>query len=139
MPATQAQLRVRLASGEHAVFRDSTEFELAVRQRVVTGEARIFHARRRRWIPVASHPAYRTALAKGPALRPLVLEDDTAPPAPLVMPAPLHPGPRRASARQLDRASASDRLVLLLAVAALAAVVALAVWQPWEHWRPALP
>ena len=137
--SSQAMLRIQLSTGEEAVFRDAGELEHAVRQRVVTDAARIFHARTGQWLPVHRHPAYRSAVGKGPALAPLVLDDPVAAPIALLAPTPHYAEPRQLAADP----SGAPRLggepslfLLLLAVGTVAATTLLAVWRPWEAVGP---
>jgi len=137
--ASQAMLRIQLATGEETVFRDVQEFERAVRQRIVTEGAKIFHTRSGQWLPVKHHPAYRAALAQGPALAPLVIDNQASTPSALLAPPPRYAEPRQ---RAADPSGAPqlggepNLLILLLAIVSVAAVVAIAFWRPWEGILP---
>ena len=135
----QGMLRVQLATGEEAVFRDLQEFERAVRQRIVTEGAKIFHARTGQWLPVQNHPAYRAAAALGPALAPLVIDDPAATPTALLAPTPRYAEPRQLAADPSGAPRVGGEpnlLILLLAIVSVAALVALAFWRPWEAALP---
>jgi hypothetical protein len=132
---SQAMLRIQLSTGEEAVFRNTREFEHAVRQRVVTEEARIYHARSGQWLPVHRHPAYRAAMTKGPALTPLVIDVPGTVPTALMAPTPRYAEPRELAADPSGApqvGGAPSLLILLLAMACVAGMVALALWRPWE-------
>lgn len=61
--------RIRLTSGEEAVFRSVEELALAVRSGVVSPKAEVFHKAANRWLPVEVHPDYQAAVSgKHPAL-----------------------------------------------------------------------
>lgn len=61
--------RIRLTTGEEAVFRTVEELALAVRSGVVSPKAEVFHKSANRWLPVELHPDYRAvASGKHPAL-----------------------------------------------------------------------
>lgn len=61
--------RIRLTTGEEAVFRTVGELALAVRSGVVSPKAEVFHKAANRWLPVELHPDYQTvASGKHPAL-----------------------------------------------------------------------
>ncbi|MFI5209370.1 MAG: hypothetical protein ACHQ2E_02895 [Gemmatimonadales bacterium] len=138
MPS-QTMLRVQLPTGEETVFRDVQEFERAIRQRVVTEGSRIFHARSGQWVPVQQHPVYRSAVAQGPALAPLVIDDAAATPTALLAPTPRYAEPRQLAADPSGAPQIGGEpnlLILLLAIASVAALVALAFWRPWEALPP---
>ena len=64
MAATEgAMYRIRLASGEEAVYRTGDEFQVAVQSGVVGPTAEVFHNTTRRWLPVVTHPDYKAAAA----------------------------------------------------------------------------
>lgn len=98
--------RIRLTTGEEAVFRSVEELALAVRSGVVSPKAEVFHKTANRWLPVELHPDYRTAASgKHPARPPDDKKGTTAkrpaitaktpvpPPAPGPMPGPRLSGP----------------------------------------------
>ncbi len=61
--------RIRLTTGEEAVFRTVEELALAVRSGVVSPKAEVFHKAANRWLPVELHPDYQAvASGKHPAL-----------------------------------------------------------------------
>lgn len=61
--------RIRLTTGEEAVFRTVEELALAVRSGVVSPKAEVFHKTANRWLPVELHPDYQAvASGKHPAL-----------------------------------------------------------------------
>lgn len=61
--------RIRLTTGEEAVFRTVEELALAVRSGVVSPKAEVFHNVANRWLPVELHPDYQAvASGKHPAL-----------------------------------------------------------------------
>jgi hypothetical protein len=70
--------RIRLASGEQAVFRTIDELALAMQSGVVGPTAEVYHQEENRWLPVESHPDYQAALAVTPAPE----AEPEAPPAP---------------------------------------------------------
>lgn len=55
-------VRVRLASGEEAVFRSVDELALGIQSGVVSGNAQVFHGKSAQWLPITSHPEYVAAL-----------------------------------------------------------------------------
>lgn len=60
--------RIKLGSGEEAVFRSTEELAVAVRTGVVSPMAEVFHNAANRWLPIHVHPDYRAAaLAHVPA------------------------------------------------------------------------
>lgn len=135
----QAMLRIQLPTGEVTVFRDVREFERAVRQRIVPEGAKIFHARSGQWLPVRHHPAYRSAVTRGPALAPLVIDDPTATPTALLAPPPRYAEPRRLAADPSGAPQVGGEpnlFILLLAIVSVAAILALAFWRPWEALLP---
>ena len=61
--------RIRLESGEEAVYRSAEELALAVSSGVVSPTAEVFHNAASRWLPINIHPDYRAVITgKGPAL-----------------------------------------------------------------------
>jgi hypothetical protein len=61
--------RIKLASGEEAVYRSTEELALAVTSGVVTADAEVFHTTANRWLPVNIHPDYRAVVTgKGPTI-----------------------------------------------------------------------
>lgn len=93
--------RIRLTTGEEAVFRTVEELALAVRSGVVSPKSEVFHKAANRWLPVELHPDYQTAASgKHPALptddrkaasakRPAIPAKTPVPaPAPVPMPGP---------------------------------------------------
>jgi hypothetical protein len=132
-------LRVQLATGEEAVFRNAREFEHAVRQRLVTERAQIYHSRTGLWLPIHRHPAYRSALTRGQAPAPAALEEPTPTPTALLAPTPRYAEPRHLAADPSGAPQVGGEpnvLILLLAVASVAATVLLAFWRPWESALP---
>jgi hypothetical protein len=59
--------RIRLASGEQAVFRSIDELAIAMQSGVVGPTAEVYHQEEDRWLPVESHPDYQAALSVRPA------------------------------------------------------------------------
>ncbi len=60
--------RIRLASGEEAVYRTAEELAQAVTSGVVSATAEVFHKSADRWLPINLHPDYRAAVTgKRPA------------------------------------------------------------------------
>ena len=61
--------RIRLGTGEEAVYRTADEMALAVRSGVLSPTAEVFHKSANRWLPVEVHPDYRAVVTgKRPAL-----------------------------------------------------------------------
>lgn len=93
--------RIRLSSGEQAVFRTVEELSLAVQSGVVGPSAEVYHVDANRWLPVESHPDYQAVLAvpaRAPASEPSVQEPEpplSLAPIPLsgTTPAPAQPTP----------------------------------------------
>lgn len=54
-------VRVRLASGEEAVFRSVDELALGIQSGVVSPAALVFHGKSAKWLPITSHPEYTAA------------------------------------------------------------------------------
>lgn len=62
--------RIRLPSGEEAVFRTVDELTLAVRSGVLSPRSEVFHKAADRWLPIELHPDYRAAVTgKRPVVR----------------------------------------------------------------------
>lgn len=96
--------RIRLTTGEEAVFRTVAELALAIRSGVVSPKSEVFHNAETRWLPLETHPEYMalvtgkrpaitaqapevgegpgTALEEDWATAPLVLEPQMPPAAP---------------------------------------------------------
>lgn len=61
--------RIRLASGEEAVYRTAEELAQAVTSGVVSADADVFHKSADRWLPISLHPDYRAVVTgKRPAV-----------------------------------------------------------------------
>ena len=88
--------RIELSPGEETAFRTIEELAVAIRRKVVTSKARIYHNATNRWLPIQFHPHYQIAvsmpltkadLVAGPPVKPLSsLKLDEAlgtPPAPV--------------------------------------------------------
>lgn len=61
--------RIKLVSGEEAVYRSAEELALAVTSGVVTAAAEVFHITANRWLPIDLHPDYRAVVTgNGPAI-----------------------------------------------------------------------
>lgn len=61
--------RIRLHSGEQAVFKTVEELAAAVSSGVVSPTAEVFHKAANRWLPINTHPDYRALVTgKRPAL-----------------------------------------------------------------------
>ncbi len=73
--------RIRLASGEEAVYRTAEELAKAVSSGVVSDTAEIFHKSAERWLPIKLHPDYRAVVTGKRSALP-------SPPAPAPAPAP---------------------------------------------------
>lgn len=71
--------RVRLASGEEAVYRSVEELALGINSGVVSEQAEIFHSKNQQWLPIRRHPEYGAAQARAAAL---VAEGSAEPPPP---------------------------------------------------------
>lgn len=71
--------RVRLASGEEAVYRSVEELALGINSGVVSEQAEIFHSKNQQWLPIVRHPEYGAAQVRAAAL---VAEGSAEPPPP---------------------------------------------------------
>ena len=61
--------RIRLASGEEAVYRTAEELALGVSSGVISAGAEVFHKAAGRWLPIDRHPDYRAVVTgKRPAM-----------------------------------------------------------------------
>ena len=92
--------RIELSPGEETAFRSIEELAVAIRRKVVTSRARIYHNATSKWLPIQFHPHYKIAcsmqltqadLVAGPPLAQrstLKLDDQQAQPdaAPLSAP-----------------------------------------------------
>jgi len=86
--------RIELSPGEETAFRSIEELAVAIRRKVVTPKARIYHNATSKWLPIQFHPHYKIAvsmpltqadLVAGPPVTPLSglkLGDSVTPPAP---------------------------------------------------------
>lgn len=54
--------RIELSPGEETAFRSIEELAVAIRRKVVTSHARIYHNATSRWLPIQFHPHYKIAL-----------------------------------------------------------------------------
>ncbi|HET9466047.1 MAG TPA: hypothetical protein VFO71_10980 [Gemmatimonadales bacterium] len=72
--------RIELSPGEETAFRSIEELAVAIRRKVVTSRARIYHNATGRWLPIQFHPHYKLAmempltqadLVAGPRVAPL--------------------------------------------------------------------
>lgn len=57
--------RIRLASGEEAVYRTVQELAQAVASGMVSPDAEVYHKGANRWLPINTHPDYRAAMVTG--------------------------------------------------------------------------
>jgi len=90
--------RIRLASGEEAVYKTVEELAQAVSSGVISPTAEVFHKAGNRWLPINTHPDYRTLVTarsaaitrkSGPHSAPLAPPATPASPAsPAEMPTP---------------------------------------------------
>jgi hypothetical protein len=55
--------RIELSPGEETAFRSIEELAVAIRRKVVTSRARIYHNATSRWLPIQFHPHYKIALS----------------------------------------------------------------------------
>jgi hypothetical protein len=93
--------RIELSPGEETAFRSIEELAVAIRRRIVTSRARIWHNASGKWLPIEFHPHYKIAaameltpadLVAGPPVKPLELLTLGAlmdPPEPVVRQAPV--------------------------------------------------
>lgn len=72
--------RIELSPGEETAFRSIEELAVAIRRKVVTSRARIYHNATGKWLPIQFHPHYKIAvsmpltqadLVAGPPVAPL--------------------------------------------------------------------
>lgn len=72
--------RIELSPGEETAFRSIEELAVAIRRKVVTARARIYHNATGKWLPIQFHPHYKLAfsmpltqadLVAGPPVTPL--------------------------------------------------------------------
>jgi hypothetical protein len=84
--------RIRLATGEEAVYRTVQELAQAVASGMVSPDAEVYHKAANRWLPINTHPDYRAAMVTGSrtAISPAI--SIPGPPAEGAPPAPA-PGP----------------------------------------------
>ena len=89
--------RIELSPGEETAFRTIEELAVAIRRKVVTSRARIYHNATSKWLPIQFHPHYKIALTMpltqadlvaGPAVAPLSTLKLGDPQAQLTPPAP---------------------------------------------------
>jgi hypothetical protein len=77
--------RIRLTSGEEAVYRSTEELAQAVTSGLVGADSDVFHNAANRWLPIALHPDYRRVVTgKRPAITTAMVETTppgSAPPA----------------------------------------------------------
>jgi hypothetical protein len=108
--------RIRLTSGEEAVYRTIDELAIGVHSGVIGAEAEIFHKKSAKWLPIRLHPAFKAALEKRPGSAPALEEpleaeaDQLAPihaASPPPFPPPLPPPPFTAEPRPKEAASGS--------------------------------
>jgi hypothetical protein len=93
--------RIRLASGEQAVYKTVEELAAAVSSGVVSPTAEVFHKAANRWLPINTHPDYRAVVTdKRPAL----------PETPAEVPLPQRhtPHTRKSDASDLDKLELLD-------------------------------
>lgn len=57
--------RIRLATGEEAVYRTVQELAAAVASGMVSPDAEVYHKAANRWLPINTHPDYRAAMVTG--------------------------------------------------------------------------
>jgi hypothetical protein len=55
--------RIELSPGEETAFRTIEELAVAIRRKVVTSKARIYHNATGKWLPIQFHPHYKQALS----------------------------------------------------------------------------
>src|SRR5574338_40540 len=88
--------RIRLASGEQAVYKTVEELAAAVASGVVSPTAEVFHKAANRWLPINTHPDYRAVVTDK---RPAVPEA----PAESSLPQRHTPATRKSDATDLDK------------------------------------
>lgn len=71
--------RVRLASGEEAVYRSVEELALGIQSGLITATAEIFHGKSEKWLPITSHPEYGVAVERAATL--VAIEEEPPLPA----------------------------------------------------------
>lgn len=71
--------RVRLASGEEAVFRSVDELALGIQSGVISPEAMVFHSKVEQWLPITVHPEYAAARERAASLVATVDHEELAP------------------------------------------------------------
>lgn len=136
--------RIRLASGEEAVYRTAEELAQAVTSGVVSANAEVFHKSADRWLPINLHPDYRAVVTgKRSAVQ--------APPVVASGPRPKHPDTREPARTEVPPAQPAlepapprlDTANLELAAAPSAAQVAAPEPMPsqdgWHSTRGPLP
>lgn len=81
--------RIRLTSGEEAVYKTVEELAQAVASGVISPTAEVFHKAGNRWLPINTHPDYRTlvsskqkAIPHAPALEEFPLDEPRQPSTP---------------------------------------------------------
>ncbi len=82
--------RIRLESGEEAVYRTVQELAQAVSSGMVSPTAEVYHKAANRWLPINSHPDYRAAIITGKqtAINPRIVLPNTPPGGAAAIPAP---------------------------------------------------
>jgi hypothetical protein len=76
--------RIRLTTGEEAVFRSIEELSLGISSGVIAADAEIYHEKSRSWLPIRTDPDYQAALEQRPIAREepdATPESSTTPPA----------------------------------------------------------
>ena len=58
--------RIRLTSGEEAVYRSVEELAVGIQNGVIAPDAEIFHKKSQTWVPIRVHPDYKVALENLP-------------------------------------------------------------------------
>jgi hypothetical protein len=103
--------RIRLTSGEEAVYRTIEELAIGVHSGVIGAEAEIFHKKSAKWLPIRLHPAFKAALEKRPGSAPAVeepLEAEAEHPAPVHgAPPPPPPFPTKPKLKETTPGSAA--------------------------------
>lgn len=74
--------RVRLPSGEEAVYRSIEELALGISSGVVSEQAEIFHSTNQQWLPIARHPQFEAARERAAVLVASGPGGDPPPPPP---------------------------------------------------------